>query len=371
MHELSNIRNIGIIAHIDAGKTTLTERMLFYTRKIHRMGEVHDGTATMDYMPEEQERGITITSACTTCEWNGCVINVVDTPGHVDFTMEVERSLRVLDGAVGVFCAVGGVEPQSETVWRQSEHFGVPKLAFVNKMDRVGADFSAVLEAMRTRLNALSLPIVIPVGAADTFSGVIDLIDETVLSFAPEDQGQTVHSEPLAQHAELAGYAAPWREKMLETLAENDDVFMESYLEGAFSKEDVRNAVRRATVSRSLTPVLAGSALKNTGVQPLLDAVAAYLPSPRDLPPAEAHTLDGESSSPVSCDPAAPAAGLVFKVLMDEGRKLAFVRLYSGCVKEGDICLNASRGKEERISRLYRLHADRREQLGEACAGDI
>ncbi len=266
---------------------------------------------------------------------------------------------------------MGGVEPQSETVWRQSERFGVPKLAFVNKMDRIGADFPAVLKAMRTRLGALPLPIVIPVGSAEAFSGVIDLINEKVLFFAPEDQGQTVRSEPLVANAGLSVYAAPWREKMLETLAENDDAFMESYLDGTFSPEDVQNAIRRATISRSLTPVLAGSALKNTGVQPLLDAVAAYLPSPLDLPPAEAHTLDGKPEEPVLCDPVAPAAGLVFKVLLDEGRKLSFVRLYSGRLKEGDVCLNASRDTEDRISRLYRLHADRREQLSEACAGDI
>ena len=224
------VRNIGVIAHIDAGKTTLSERMLFYTRKIHRMGEVHDGTATMDYLPEEQERGITITSACTTCEWNGTTVNIIDTPGHVDFTLEVERSLRVLDGAVGVFCAVGGVEPQSETVWRQSEHFGVPKLAFVNKMDRIGADFSAVLKSMQARLGANPLPVVIPVGAAETFQGVIDLVTLERLDFDESDQGQTWTRSPLTEaDAELA---APWREHMLYRMAENDDTFREQYLGG-------------------------------------------------------------------------------------------------------------------------------------------
>ncbi len=371
MSAVSAIRNIGIIAHIDAGKTTLTERMLFYSRKIHRMGEVHDGTATMDYMPEEQERGITIMSACTTCTWKGHSINVVDTPGHVDFTMEVERSLRVLDGAVGVFCAVGGVEPQSETVWRQSERFGVPKLAFINKMDRTGADFSATLDAMRERLGANPLPVIIPVGAADSFSGVIDLVGQTILTFAPEDQGQTVRACPLENRPELVSLAQKWRERMLETLAENDDLFMEQYFENTFTPQEIRAAVRRATIARKITPVLSGSALKNAGVQPLLDAVAAYLPSPADLPPVRAHAGEGENAPLVPCDVSAPLAGLVFKVLLDGGRKLAFVRLYSGTAKEGDVCFNATRNANERISRLYRLHADRREQLAEAQAGDI
>lgn len=335
------VRNIGVIAHIDAGKTTLSERMLFYTRKIHRMGEVHDGTATMDYLPEEQERGITITSACTTCEWNGTTVNIIDTPGHVDFTIEVERSLRVLDGAVGVFCAVGGVEPQSETVWRQSEHFGVPKLAFVNKMDRIGADFSAVLKSMQTRLGANPLPVVIPVGATETFQGVIDLVTLERLDFDESDQGQTWTRSPLNEaDAELA---APWRDQMLERLAENDDAFLEQYLGGEYTETDIRSAIRRATLARRVTPVLSGSALKNTGVQPLLDAVIAYL----------------------------PFTGLVFKVMMDGGRKLALVRLYAGTLKEGDPCRNVTQRADERISRLYRLHADRREQVDAAKAGDI
>lgn len=371
MADVSHIRNIGVIAHIDAGKTTLTERMLFYTRKIHRMGEVHDGTATMDYMPEEQERGITITSACTTCEWKQHAINVVDTPGHVDFTMEVERSLRVLDGAVGVFCAVGGVEPQSETVWRQSEHFGVPKLAFVNKMDRIGANFSAVLDAMRVRLEATPLPLCVPIGAAETFAGIVDLVHETILTFDPADQGQTMHARPLAEDTELAAMAAPWRERMTETLAEQDDRFMEQYFAGTFTPEDIQAAVRRATLARRLTPVLAGSALKNTGVQPLLDAIVAYLPSPLDLPPAKGTTPDGNTPVEIPCDTDAPLAGLVFKVLLDGGRKLSFLRLYAGRLREGTACRNVTRKADERISRLYRLHADHREQLDEARAGDI
>ncbi len=363
------VRNIGVIAHIDAGKTTLSERMLFYTRKIHRMGEVHDGTATMDYLPEEQERGITITSACTSCEWNGTTVNIIDTPGHVDFTIEVERSLRVLDGAVGVFCAVGGVEPQSETVWRQSEHFGVPKLAFVNKMDRIGADFAAVLQSMRTRLGANPLPIAVPVGAAEDFRGVIDLVTRERLDFDEADQGRTWTRSPLdPADAELA---APWREQMLERLAENDDAFLDQYLGEEYTEADIRAAVRRATLARRVTPVLCGSALKNTGVQPLLDAVVAYLPAPSDLPPVTGHNPEDGTDAPIPCDPALPFTGLVFKVMMDGGRKLALVRVYAGTLKEGDPCRNVTRKVDERISRLYRLHADRREQVDAAVAGDI
>lgn len=367
--DISKLRNIGVIAHIDAGKTTLTERMLFYTRKIHRMGEVHDGTATMDYLPEEQERGITITSACTTCEWNGHTINIIDTPGHVDFTMEVERSLRVLDGAIGVFCAVGGVEPQSETVWRQSEHFGVPKLAFINKMDRPGADFAAVVDALRTRLNVIPAPLFIPVGAAETFFGIIDLITEEVLTFSSDDQGQSFQRGPLTD--ELRALATPWREQLLETVAENDESFTDAYLGGDFTESELRAGLRRATLARKITPVLCGSALRNAGVQPLLDAVCACLPSPQDIPPVHLHAKDSEDTTALPCDPAKPFVGLIFKVLMDGGRKLAFLRLYAGTLKEGDACHNETRSTDERVSRLYRLHADRREQLDAAKAGDI
>ncbi len=363
------VRNIGIIAHIDAGKTTLTERMLFYARKIHRMGEVHEGTATMDYLPEEQERGITITSACTTCQWGKSTINIIDTPGHVDFTSEVERSLRVLDGAVGVFCAVGGVEPQSETVWRQSEHFGVPKLAFINKMDRIGADFPAVLKALEDRLGAVPLPLVIPIGTAESFTGLIDLITCERLTFDPADQGQTCTRSPVS--GVDAALAEQWREPMLERLAENDDRFFEQYLSADYTEGDIRAAVRRVTLTRKLTPVFCGSALKNTGVQPLLDAVTAYLPAPEDVPPAMAYNPKGGSVSSVCCDPAAPFSALVFKVLVDGGRRLALIRLYAGTLRKGDICRNVTRAADERIFRLYRLHADHREQLEQASAGDI
>lgn len=364
------LRNIGIIAHIDAGKTTLTERMLFYSQKIHRMGEVHDGTATMDYLPEEQERGITITSACTTCLWKGSMVNIIDTPGHVDFTIEVERCLRVLDGAVGVFCAVGGVEPQSETVWRQSEAFGVPKIAFVNKMDRVGANFSAVLDALQDRLGAKPLPLIVPLGQGDDFRAVVDLIRQKVLVFHEADQGQT-WSEHDPETSEEKQIIAEWRDRTLEHLAENDDLFLEHYLETHFSEEDIRAAVRRATLSRQLTPVLCGSALHNTGVQPLLDAVLDYLPSPEEAPVALATHADTKQQEEISCDPAAPFLGLVFKVIMDGGRKLAFLRVYAGTLREGEACRNVTQKADERISRLYRMHADRREQLAEAKAGDI
>lgn len=364
----SKLRNIGIIAHIDAGKTTLTERILFYTRKIHRMGEVHEGTATMDFMPEEQERGITITSACTTCHWKDRVINIIDTPGHVDFTIEVERCLRVLDGAVGVFCAVAGVEPQSETVWRQSEQFGVPKLAFVNKMDRPGADFDRTVQAIRTRLGANAVPVTIPVGSGADFSGVIDLIRAKVLSFLEDDEGMTVSES--APEGDLKEACSKARDHMLESLADVDDVFMEKNLEGSVTEDDIRSAMRRAVLARTFTPVLAGSALGNKGVQPLLDAICDFLPSPCDLPPVKGLDAKGESVSvPLTED--GPFVGLVFKVVMEDGRKTAFLRVYSGRFDEGDSLTNVNRGKDDRVGRIYRLHADHREQLKSASAGDI
>ena len=364
----SKLRNIGIIAHIDAGKTTLTERILFYTRKIHRMGEVHEGTATMDFMPEEQERGITITSACTTCHWKDRVINIIDTPGHVDFTIEVERCLRVLDGAVGVFCAVAGVEPQSETVWRQSEQFGVPKLAFVNKMDRPGADFDRTVQTIRTRLGANAVPVTIPVGSGADFSGVIDLIRAKVLSFSEDDEGMTVSES--APEGDLKEACSKARDHMLESLADVDDVFMEKYLEGSVTEDDIRSAMRRAVLARTFTPVLAGSALGNKGVQPLLDAICDFLPSPCDLPLVKGFDAKGKSVSvPLTED--GPFVGLVFKVVMEDGRKTAFLRAYSGRFDEGDSLTNVNRGKDDRVGRIYRLHADHREQLKSASAGDI
>ncbi len=369
------IRNIGIIAHIDAGKTTLSERMLFYSRKIHRMGEVHDGSATMDYMPEEQERGITIASACTTCHWGGATLNIIDTPGHVDFTIEVERSLRVLDGAVGVFCAVGGVEPQSETVWRQSEHFGVPKIAFVNKMDRPGADFAAVLAAMRARLKANAVAVTAPLGQGDAFAGILDLITGETVTFSDADQGSTVTRVPWSP--EEAAMAAPWRETLLERLAEADDTFLELWLEGAPEEADIRAALRRATLARALVPAFCGSALRNMGVQPLLDGVRDYLPSPLDVPP-PVGTMPNGGTTRIEPDPDAPVAALVFKVLVENGRKLAFARVYAGSIREGDTVRVLGTDREgnaheqaERVGRIFRLHADRREQLESVGTGDI
>jgi elongation factor G len=368
--KVSPLRNIGIIAHIDAGKTTLSERILFYTRKIHRMGEVHEGAATMDFMPEEQERGITISSACTSCVWNNISINLIDTPGHVDFTIEVERSLRVLDGAVGVFCAVGGVEPQSETVWKQSEHFKTPKLAFINKMDRPGADFASVLASMRERLRAAPLPITMPLGQADSFIGILDLISLEKLIFNQDDQGRTYTRSSLSEQESVL--AAPWRDTMLETLAEADDIFCDLYLNAQFNAADIQAAVRRATLSRALIPTFAGSALRNIGVQPLLDAILSYLPAPEDRPfPFAQSANDVNVELPVPPDPADPFMGLVFKVLMDSGRKLSFLRIYAGTLKEGDVCRNVAQKTDERVGRLYRMHAEAREQIPLAKAGDI
>ena len=366
---MKSLRNIGIIAHIDAGKTTLSERILFYTRKIHRMGEVHDGTATMDFMPEEQERGITIAAAASTCRWKDWTLNLIDTPGHVDFTIEVERSLRVLDGAVGVFCAVGGVEPQSETVWRQSEAFGVPKIAFINKMDRVGANFSAVVDALHDRLGATPAPVTIPLGEGPDFHAVADIITMKKLVFDEDSQGQNMEELPL--EGEERNAALRWREKTLETLGENDDEFMERYLEESFSEEDIRAALKRATLERKVTPVLAGSALKNAGVQPLLDAVGLYLPSPLDVPAPRGTGIDGSGEKTLDIRPEAPFCGLVFKVLMEGGRKTSLVRIYAGKLKEGDTVRNTAQKKDERVSRMFRMDADQQEQLAEASSGDI
>ncbi len=368
-NKLHLLRNIGIIAHIDAGKTTLTERILFYTQKIHRLGEVHEGTATMDYLPEEQERGITITSACTHCEWNGHNINIIDTPGHVDFTIEVERSLRVLDGAVGVFCAVGGVEPQSETVWSQSEQFLVPKVAFINKVDRAGADFEAVLQAMQNRLNITPILLTMPLGQGEDFEAILDIVAEQRIDFATHDQGRTVTRSALS--AKEAEILAPWREKLLETLAEADDEFLEIYLGGEGANADeIICAMRRATIARNLTPVLCGSALRNAGIQMVLDAVCALLPAPADIPPTLA--LDAkENEQHINPDPNAPLAALVFKVVMDQGRKLCFMRIYAGSMQEGISYHNSNEKCDDRVSRIYRLHADHREQLEKAECGDI
>ncbi|MGD8241569.1 MAG: elongation factor G [Desulfobacterales bacterium] len=368
--KINTIRNIGIIAHIDAGKTTVTERVLYYTGKSHKIGEVHDGEAVMDWMPDEQERGITITSAVTTCRWHQTNIQLIDTPGHVDFTIEVERSLRVLDGAVGVFCAVGGVEPQSETVWRQADKYRVPKIAFVNKMDRIGADFFNVVEEIKTRLNALPLVLQIPIGAEDRFEGVIDLIRMQRIVWDDDSLGAAFESTDLEalEYQRVQAY----RDQLLETLAENDDDIMEAYLgEEVIDTARIQAAVRRATIDLKLVPVLCGSALKNKGVQPLLDAVVDYLPSPLDIPPISG--VDPQSSAAIECPPkeTAPLAALIFKVAMMEGRKMSFARVYSGKLTAGEEVYNPSRQKKERLSRLLVMHANKRERIEVAGAGGI
>ncbi|MHC1789173.1 elongation factor G [Solidesulfovibrio sp.] len=365
---LASLRNIGIIAHIDAGKTTLTERILFFSGRIHRMGEVHDGTATMDFMPEEQERGITITSACTTCAWKDHQINIIDTPGHVDFTIEVERSLRVLDGAVGVFCAVSGVEPQSETVWRQSMVYGVPKLAVVNKLDRPGADFGSVLVAMREKLHANPVAVTIPVGEGPELAGIIDLISLERLDF--DQAGGEVRPRPLTE-AE-AGLAAPWRERLVEAACDFDETLLERYVAGEAIEADLlRRAMRAGTLSHAVVPVFAASALKNIGVQPVLDGVLAFLPSPLDREGAVG--VDPETRAEISFppDPGAPLAALVFKVSMETGRRQVFARVYSGRLEAGRDVYNASRGEIERPARLFHLHAGHREKAEIADPGEI
>jgi elongation factor G len=368
--KINAIRNIGIIAHIDAGKTTVTERVLFYTGKSHKIGEVHDGEAVMDWMPDEQERGITITSAVTTCQWHNTDIQLIDTPGHVDFTIEVERSLRVLDGAVGVFCAVGGVEPQSETVWRQADKYRVPKLAFVNKLDRVGADFFNVVDEIKTRLNALPLVLQIPIGAEDRFAGIIDLVAMQRIVWDDDTLGASF--ETTAVTAEDDAQIGIHRERLLETLAEVDDEIMEAYLgEETIDAAMIQAAVRRATIGLKLVPVLCGSALKNKGIQPLLNAVVDYLPSPLDIPAITGvHPDSGEVVECPSKDNA-PLAALIFKVAMMEGRKMSFARVYSGKLTAGGEVYNPSRKQKERVSRILVMHANKRERIEVAAAGGI
>ncbi len=359
------------MAHIDAGKTTTTERVLYYTGKAHRLGEVHDGTATMDWMEQEQERGITITSAATTCSWQDHQINIIDTPGHVDFTVEVERCLRVLDGAVAVFCAVGGVEPQSETVWRQADKYSIPCIAFVNKMDRTGADFFRVVDMMKDRLGANPVPVQIPYGAEGGFKGHICLIEQTARVFDEESLGAEFHTEPVPP--ELEEEVARARENMLEALAEVDEGIMEPYLAGdEVSPEPLRAALRKATIGHHITPVLCGAAFRNKGVQALLDAVVAYLPSPADLPamqgeePSTGETIDCPSED------SATLAGLVFKLMNDPFvGQLSFVRIYSGVLASGDSILCMRRSRRERVGRLLRMHANKREEIKAAHAGDI
>ena len=368
--ELSRVRNIGIMAHIDAGKTTTTERILYYTGRSHKIGEVHEGSAVMDWMEQEQERGITITSAATTCFWNKYQINIIDTPGHVDFTVEVERCLRVLDGVIGVFCAVGGVEPQSETVWRQADRYRIPRLAFVNKMDRVGASFAKCIEEIETRLGASPVAITLPVGSEEKFSGLIDLIDQKMLRFDEGSMGQIVTEEPIPEA--LSGESSAARMTLLEKLADFDERVMEKYLnEEEITPGELRSALRKATLSLDLVPVLCGSAFKNKGIQPLLDAITWYLPSPADVPPVEGTDKDGAPliRKPVRSE---QFCGLVFKLQSDPFvGNLAFLRVYSGQLKLGERLFNTRKHKTEKISKLVRLHANKREEIDSIAAGDI
>jgi elongation factor G len=368
--KITAIRNIGIIAHIDAGKTTVTERILFYCGRSHKLGEVHDGEAVMDWMPDEQERGITITSAVTTCPWKDIEIHLIDTPGHVDFTIEVERSLRVLDGAVGVFSAVEGVEPQSETVWRQADKYHVPKIAFLNKMDRIGADFYGTVAMMRAKLNANPLVVQLPLGMGEDFQGVIDLIRMQQIRWDDASLGTVFTTGDIP--ADMVDRVAEYRDTLIETVAGEDDELMEAYVsEAPIDAGQLAAAIRRATIRLKLVPVLCGAALKNKGIQPLLDAVTQFLPSPADIPPAKGvHPQTGEA---IECPPrdASPLAALIFKVSMMEGRKLCFARVYSGRLQAGSEVYNPTLKRKEKPARLLRMHANKRDRIEEAGAGSI
>jgi elongation factor G len=368
---LAKTRNIGIIAHIDAGKTTVTERVLFYTKKIYKIGEVHEGAATMDWMPQEQERGITITAAATTCAWNDHRINIIDTPGHVDFTVEVERSLRVLDGAVVVFDGVAGVEPQSETVWRQADKYRVPRICFINKLDRTGADFWRCVGMIRDRLGARPVPIQLPIGNEDKFRGIVDLITMKAIVYKAEDLG--AESETIDIPADLIEAARTEREKMVEVVAEMDDELTHKYLEGhTLSNEDIKRGLRLGTLEARIVPVLAGSALKNKGVQPVLDAVVDYLPSPLDRPPVIGEQPVTHEEVLRTANDSEPFSALVFKIAADPFvGKLAYFRVYSGQLKAGSYVLNATKGKKERIGRILQMHANHREEIDIVYAGDI
>ncbi|HBI57082.1 MAG TPA: elongation factor G, partial [Firmicutes bacterium] len=367
---LDKTRNIGIMAHIDAGKTTTTERILFYTGRVHKLGETHDGAATMDWMVQEQERGITITSAATTAHWKDYRINIIDTPGHVDFTVEVERSLRVLDGAVSVFCAKGGVEPQSETVWRQADKYHVPRIAYVNKMDITGADYLRVVGMIRERLLANAVPVQLPIGREDTFRGIIDLVEMNALHYTDE---LGTHSETDAIPEEMQNLANQYREKLLEAVADYDEELMGNYLEGRdISPQDIKRALRKGVLANKLVPVLCGSSYKNKGVQPLLDAVVDYLPAPNEV--ADIRGTDVRSGEEVvrRSDDNEPFAALAFKVAADPFvGKLIFLRVYSGTLPAGSYVYNSSKGKKERVGRLLRMHANHREEINEIMAGDI
>ncbi len=369
-NKLSKTRNLGIIAHIDAGKTTVTERILFYSGRVHKMGEVHDGEATMDWMVEEKERGITITSAVTSCDWRGHIINIIDTPGHVDFTIEVERSLRVLDGAIGVFCAVGGVEPQSETVWRQADRYRVPKIAFINKLDRVGADFFRAVEMIEKRLEAVPLILQIPWGAEDQFKGVVDLVGMEAILWEDETLGAEYRA--IAIPEEMVEEASRYRELLLEKLADTDDRVMEKYLsEEEIPAQELKEAIRNATIKMALVPIFCGTALRNKGVQPLLDGLVDYLPSPLDVPPITGiHPVTGETEMRPA-KPGGPLTALAFKVMMDQGRKMTYLRIYSGTLKAGGMVFNPGKNVKEKPARLLKMHSNKRERIDSASVGDI
>lgn len=367
---LDKIRNIGIMAHIDAGKTTTTERILFYTGKIHKLGETHEGSAQMDWMEQEQERGITITSAATTCHWKEHRINVIDTPGHVDFTVEVERSLRVLDGAVALFCAKGGVEPQSETVWRQADKYHVPRMAFINKMDILGADFFRTVNMIEERLNATPVPVQLPIGKEDNFQGVVDLIEMNARVYQDE-LGSKFEIEDIPE--DMKDLADEYREKMLEKIAEHDDELMVKYLEGEeITPEEIKRAIRKATIKVEITPVLCGSSYKNRGVQPLIDAIVDYMPSPLDIPPIKGIEIETDEEGERKSSDDEPFSALAFKIMADPYvGKLAFFRVYSGSLKSGSYVYNSATKKKERIGRILLMHANKREEVDEVYAGDI
>lgn len=368
--KLTKIRNIGMIAHIDAGKTTVTERVLFYTGRVHKMGEVHNGEATMDWMLEEKERGITITSAVTSSQWRGHNINIIDTPGHVDFTIEVERALRVLDGAIGIFCAVGGVEPQSETVWHQADQYKVPKIVFINKLDRVGADFFRAVEMIKERLGAKPLVLQLPWGLEDDLKGVLDLIKMKGILWEEETLGAELREVDLPP--EFAEQANKYRDLFLETLADKDDQIMEKYLsEQKIEDQELRQAIRTATIKLELVPVFCGAALRNKGIQPLLDGIVDYLPSPVDV-----YSVLGvvpETGEQISrrAETKGPFAALAFKVIMDQGRKMTYIRVYSGTVKTGDLVYNPAKNVKEKLARILKMHSNKRERIDQASAGDI
>src|SRR5919202_803975 len=368
-YSLEKTRNIGIMAHIDAGKTTTTERILYYTGRTYKIGEVHEGAATMDWMEQEQERGITITSAATTCEWRDHRINIIDTPGHVDFTVEVERSLRVLDGAIAFFDSVAGVEPQSETVWRQADKYGVPRIAFVNKMDRIGADFYKAVGTMVDRLGANAVPVQLPIGAESEFQGIVDLVEMRAIVYT-DDLGATWEVTEIPD--DMRDLAEEYREGLLEAVADQDEELMVMYLEGEEIEPDqIRAAIRQATLDIRMTPVFVGSAFKNKGVQPLLDGVVDYLPSPLDVPPVEGRTLDGEEVVR-EADENGPLAALAFKVQADPHvGKLTYLRVYSGTLKAGSYVMNTTKGQRERVGRLLQMHANSREQREEVYAGEL